>query len=986
MNQHIRAAPLSAFHAVIFDLDGVVTQTAHLHAAAWKELFDDFLRRRALQGDAPFRPFDAQADYLSHVDGKPRYEGVRSFLAAREIALPEGDPADPPETETVYGLGKRKDALFARRMQAEGVAVFASTIAVIRTLRTRRIKTGVVTSSRNGRKALEAAGIADLFDARIDGLDADRLALPGKPHPDTFLKCAEMLGVAPASAVVIEDAVSGVEAGRRGDFGLVVGVDRGGHREALLSHGADVVVGDLGEIDIAALEARFRARREALSWRIEQEGFDPAREHAMESIFTVGNGYLGVRGALDAPLPGSLSDLFVAGVYDRKHPERPYSEIEFLGPERGDHPYSELVSVPFPFRIRLSVNGEPLDLAGGRWRVHRRVLHLRSGVLHGESVFVTHADRRTTVRTRRCASLADLHLLVQEVSVCLENHSGTIDFDASLRDPDLAANHPHLSLLSIKEENGIEAQRFVTGASGIEICLAARTLLVGEGKERMRAAVPATIGETITFRRYVSVYTSRDLPDPRAAALAHLRALDWNRFEQAFSEHAARWEGVWERGDVRIAGSPAAEQALRFNAYHLTSAADRDPRVSVGARAFTGRAYEGHIFWDVEIFMLPFYLHTCPDVARHLLLYRHHTLDGARRRAGEFGCRGACYAWESTVTGDDVTPRKILLKTTRKEIPIFTGAQQLHVTADVAYGVWRYWDATRDAPFLRDAGAEILIETARFWASRCALNGGRFHLRGVVGPDEYHHTVNDNAYTNWMARFNLEKGVWAAEWLKREFPQAWRALAERLAVAPEEIEEWEAVARALYCPRPNADGVIEQFEGFFDLEEYPLPKEERFKAPINRLFDWDRINRLKLIKQADVLMLLHLFPERFPREVQLANYRYYEPLTDHGSSLSPSIHAALAARLGLRADAARYFRQSLFLDLSDVMGNSTLGVHPACMGGTWQALVFGFLGVRFTEQGPIPDPEAAARLPEKWRAVALKLLWRDRLYPVEVTR
>lgn len=180
--------------------------------------------------------------------------------------------------------------------------------------------------------------------------------------------------------------------------------------------------------------------------------------------------------------------------------------------------------------------------------------------------------------------------------------------------------------------------------------------------------------------------------------------------------------------------------------------------------------------------------------------------------------------------------------------------------------------------------------------------------------------------------------------------------------------------------------MIEQFEGFFDLEDYPLPKEERFKAPINRLFDWDKINRLKLIKQVDVLMLLHLFPEQFPREVLEANYRYYEPLTDHGSSLSPAIHAAIAARLGLRADAERYFRQSLWLDLSDVMGNSTLGVHPACMGGTWQALVYGFLGVRFTDDGPVPDPEAGARLPEKWQAVSLRLAWRGRVHPVEVRR
>jgi beta-phosphoglucomutase family hydrolase len=976
------------FQAVLFDMDGVVTRTASLHAAAWKELFDDFLRERAAQAHAPFRPFDLAADYLAYVDGKPRHEGVRSFLAARGIDLPEGSSDDGPEALTVHGMGGRKDALFQRRLRREGVEVFASTIDLIHALHERGVKTGVVTSSRNGREVLAAAGIDALFDARLDGVDADAMGLEGKPDPAPFLECAALLDVAPAQAVVIEDAVSGVQAGRSGGFGLVVGVDRGGNRDALAANGADLVVADLAELDIAALDAALRARQAAdVAWRIEQEGFDPAREHEMESLFSVGNGYLGVRGALDAPLPGSQGDLFIAGIYDRKHPERPYSEHEFLTVGRGDYPYSELVSAPFPFRVRISVDGEPLDLAGERWRAHRRALDLREGVLHGELAFATGADRRAVVRTRRLASAADLHLLAQEITVCLENYSGLVELDASLADPDLAANHPHLEPMEAGESPpGLELLCFTTRASGFALCLAARTTLVGSAEERVRWRVPGSIGEPLVFRRYVSVYTSRDVAEPRAAALAHVQALEWDGFEAALATHAARWRAIWERADVRIAGSPATEQALRFHAYHLASAADRDPRVSVGARALTGRAYEGHVFWDVEIFMLPFYLHTCPEVARSLLLYRHHTLDGARRRARELGFRGACYAWESTVDGEDVTPRSIRLKTTGKDIPIFTGTQQIHVTADVAYGVWRYWEATHDRDFLRDAGVEILAETARFWASRCTRGPRGLHLRGVVGPDEYHHSVDDNAYTNWMARFNLERAVWAAAWLKREQPGSWRTLAERCALAPDEIEAWAAVARALHCPAPNADGVIEQFAGFFDLEAYSLPREERFKAPINRLFDWDRIDRLRLIKQADVLMLAHVFPDAFPREALAANYRYYEPITDHGSSLSPSIHAALAARLGLREDAERYWRQSLWLDLSNVMGNSTLGVHPACMGGTWQALVFGFLGVRFTDQGPVPDPEAGARLPAKWRAVDLKLAWRGRAHRVAVTR
>jgi alpha,alpha-trehalose phosphorylase len=988
------------FDAVLFDLDGVVTRTASVHAAAWKVLFDEFLQQRAREREEPFVPFDTERDYLAYVDGKPRHDGVRSFLASRGITLPEGEEDDPPGASTIYGLGRRKDALFKAQLKRGGVEVFEPALALIRRLRAAGRKTAVVTSSRNGREVLRAAALDDTFDVRIDGRDAEAYGLRGKPHPDPFLKAAELLGASPGRAVVVEDAASGVDAGRRGGFALVVGVGRGGQHEALLERGADVVVATLGDLDVADLDARVCMKREAIfAWQIEQEGFDPLREHAVESIFTVGNGYLGVRGTLDQPLPGSQGDLFIAGIYDRKHPARPYSELEFLGEGRGDYPYSELVSAPFPFRMRLRVHDQPLDITNPDIRTHRRVLDLRDAVLHGHDEFAFEADRRVVVRTRRCASRADVHLLLQEITVRLENHSGAVELDASLVDPDLAANHPHLTRVAVETVDDIEARTFTTQASGFRIGLATRAQLVGSapapagererdtGVSNLRWRVEAGIGDTLRFIRFIAVYTSRDVADPTQAAIAHVQGLDQRAFDTAIEAHRREWRAAWHRADVRIEGSPATEQALRFNAYHLISAAHDDPQVSIGARALTGRAYEGHVFWDVEIFKLPFYLHTLPEVARALLGYRYHTLDGARRRAREMGCEGACYAWESTVTGDDVTPTVIRLQTTRKEIPIFTGTQQIHVTAGVAYAIWRYWEATADAAFLRDAGVEMLVETARFWASRCTRDGGRYHLRGVVGPDEYHHSVNDNAYTNWMARYNLERAAEALEWLMRESPQEGAQLIERLGAAGREnADAWRAVARDLHCPVPNAEGVIEQFDGFFELEEYPLPAGERFKAPISRLFDWDRINELKLIKQADVLMLFHLFPEAFSRDVMAANYRYYEPITDHASSLSPGIHAALAARLGLRDDAARYWRESLWLDLSDTMSNSALGVHPACMGATWQALVFGILGVRFTEEGPAADAEAASRLPEKWRGAALSLMWRGRRHAVRVER
>ncbi|TCS39294.1 kojibiose phosphorylase [Paucimonas lemoignei] len=934
----------SGLHAAIFDMDGVITRTAELHAEAWKEVFDDFLHRRA--GNAQeFEPFDQQRDYLRYVDGKPRREGVRSFLEGRGISFSE---------EELEDIARKKDTRFESLLKERGIQTFTSTLELIRNLRRQGVKTAVVTSSRHGRGILHSADLECLFDATLDGVDLDDMGLKGKPDPDMYQHAAKALNATPAKAVVFEDAVAGVAAGRRGDFGLVVGVDRGGNADALKRGGADIVVTDLCELDMARLGQAFAQRRQEVAWGIEQQGFERARERQMESLFCIGNGYLGVRGALDSPLQASQADMFIAGIYDRKCAGLPYSEIEFLAPDRGDDLYAELVPLPSPFRLTLSVEGVVASFAGTYGRELRRYLDMRRGVLRMESSFETTEGRRTTLRTRRCASLADPHLLLQEAIASAENHWGKLELAASLDAPDCETAYPHLQRLEHVRDDGLELMSFVTHASGFRICVVSR--------ERQEFGI---------LRRMISVFTSRDDADPKAAALAHANALDWGRFESYFDQSAAMWSDFWSKADIRVPGHAAVEQALRFGSYHLRLPASEDPRVSIGARTLSGRAYEGHVFWDSEIFMLPFFLHVEPRLARSLLEYRHRTLDGARRRASQFGCRGACFAWESTVTGDDVTPTKILLKSTGKEIPIFTGSQQIHVTADIAYAVWRYWEATLDEEFLHGAGMELLFETARFWASRVVRDGDRYHIRGVVGPDEYHHSVNDNAYTNWMARFNLERAAWVAKHLGK---------------CMDEAGDWAGIAASMYVPQPDERDVIEQFEGFFALGDYPLADEARFKAPVSRLFDWEQINRLKVIKQADVLMLPLLFPDAFSDEIVAANYRYYEPLTDHGSSLSPAVHAAIAARIGLQQDAERYWKQSLWLDLSNGMDNSMLGVHPATMAGTWQALLFGFLDVRFDEALPKAAASAGARLPDAWTAVDLTIAYRGSRHALHVAR
>lgn len=976
-------ASVSSFDAVIFDMDGVVTDTAGLHASAWKRLFDNLLQR--LEGES-YEPFDIASDYKQYVDGKPREAGLRSFLSARGIDLPAGSADDPPDALTLAALAKRKDALFMEALDQQGLSTYTGSLNFIRQLRQAGLKTGLVTSSRHGRMLLKRAGLEPLFNAVLDGNDIANLELTGKPYPDAFLSCAEALGLSAARAVVVEDAVAGIAAGEAGGFAFTIGVDRGQNRDALLRHGADLVVSDLSELALEELDALVEQHLEKQAWHVRQTGFDPARERELESIFTVANGYMGIRGAPDTPLPNSQADLFVAGIFAGKAASRPYSETEFLSDSRTSDT-AELATFPSPFRLKLEVQGEAVQLNENSWRSYRRQLSLRDAEVLSHVGFAGKASQITRLDTQRLASRADPHLLMQEIQLCAENYSGHVELDVTSRPDNWESLHPHLLELDYVSDNGIELQHYRCRGSGFEVCIASRTLSEDGPLQGVRSRMATDIGKPIILRRFIAIFTSRDGPNPRQAAEQHLEQFGWQDFDNALAAHRQAWAELWARADIDIKGSPASSQALRFHVYHLSAAASVDSKTSIGARALSGRAYEGHVFWDVEIFMLPFFLYTQPERARILLKYRYRTLDGARRRAAEMGLRGACYAWESTVDGSDVTPQKIRLRTTGKEIPIYTGTQQIHVTADVAFAVWRYWEATRDLDFMAQQGLEILVETARFWCSRVTRKANAYHICGVVGPDEFHHSVDDNAYTNWMAWFNIRKALDACRELPRKIePGIWQAFVQRLHLRDDELDEWQQVADQLFRPQPGPDGVIEQFRGFFELEDYPLPDHERFRAPISRLFEAERINRLKLVKQADVLMLLHLFPRLFSRDVMRANFDYYEPRTDHSSSLSPGIHAAIAARLNLREQSIHYWQQSLWLDLSNVMRNSTLGVHPAAMGGTWQALVFGFLGVEMTEQGPRVAEGCSTRLPKRWHSVSMQLQWRGQSFNLEVRR
>ena len=757
---------LEDLRAVIFDMDGVVTDTASIHAAAWKRLFDEYLATTSARAHRRFRPFDIDGDYRQYVDGKPRYDGVRDFLRSRRIVLPEDEAGDAADRETVRSLGNRKDAYFLEHLRKNGVKPYPGTIELVKTLHAAGVRSAIISASRNLTEVLGAAGISNLFGTRIDGVEAERLGLKGKPDPAVFLEAAHRLGVTPLETAIVEDALAGVEAGRRGGFRLVVGVDRNGHAEELRARGADVVVRDAGELlawraplrTAADVGAPFAEPTADPAWLLEIVGFDPLAERDVESWLTVANGRTGTRGSVEEGSEESSPATLVAGVYGTSEAGR------------------VLIGGPQWSALSPKVGREPLDLDRGDTVEHRRILDLRQGMLFRVWKQRLLSGAEVTFRSVRFASLADRDVLVLEATA-----------SAPVSSVRLAGAVPPPPESGEVERIGtrLEAQRHVSTVWGRKGGAASFAVQTQERDRRVTRLVG--VGRSAPGSRAPTARAGAALERARRIGAGELR-----------DRHRGAWEARWKDADVVIEGDLEAQRAMRFALYHLISSADPESDVaSVAARGLSGPGYSGHVFWDTEAFVLPFFIYTHPPTARALLAYRYRTLPAARARAAALGHRGALFAWESADTGDDVTPTHGV-GPDGQMVPILTGLQEIHISADVAWAIWHYWEATHDEEFLVRMGAEILVETARFWASRARLGrDGGYHIAPVIGPDEYHEGVSDNVFTNVMARWNLERGLEIVGMLRERDHALWRALRSRLNLRPHEMRRWKAVHEGL---------------------------------------------------------------------------------------------------------------------------------------------------------------------------------------------
>ncbi|AEJ61827.1 glycoside hydrolase family 65 central catalytic [Spirochaeta thermophila DSM 6578] len=713
-------------------------------------------------------------------------------------------------------------------------------------------------------------------------------------------------------------------------------------------------------------------------WKVIEEGFHPDRSMVSESLFSLANEYMGVRGYLEEGAScASMRGSYFNGVYEVEQE----GETGYRGIVTTTH---FMVNGPDWLDVRVEADGEVFDVAKCNVTSFRRVLHLDRGLLERSLVWETQSGGVVEMRfvrflhrevPQRAYHLVEVRGLRGEAAVRVwVGHNGrVVHYSRKKCYWEGVRSGGGDGVVGLLVRTVGTEQRVFTGSvvevEGGEVSPVVEDMRVGfvvEGRVRE--------GGVLRVKRYVhNLVEKRAEVDDGEVWRQGMTGLGLQReegFEGALQAVAAYWERVWKRYDVRIEGDPLTQQGIRLCIFHLLQTYQgQDPSHNVGAKGLTGEAYNGHAFWDTETYCLPFYLLTNVKAARNLLEFRHRTLPQARKRAVEVDCRGACYP-VATLNGDEACT---LWQHSNLQLQPSTG---------VAYAIWHYLKVTGDLDFLYDYGVEMLVEISRFLVSRgdYSQRSGLFGFYGVMGPDEFHMMVNNNCYTNFMAKKTFEFTLWALDRMAEDQPDRYRELVERLGFSDEERKEFAVCAEKMIIPYDEKTGVFEQHEGFFDLPHIDIDEIPVTDFPLYSHWSYDRIYRYDMIKQPDVLMFLFLYNREFSLECKRANYDYYDPRTVHESSLSPAIHSILAAELGREEEAYRLFGFATRLDLDNYNRNTHEGLHLTSMAAAWLNIVYGFGGLRTDGDRPALAP----MLPSAWKSYSFSFGWRDARIGVEV--
>jgi alpha,alpha-trehalose phosphorylase len=727
-------------------------------------------------------------------------------------------------------------------------------------------------------------------------------------------------------------------------------------------------------------------------WRLVETEIDHGDLGLTESLFANGNGYLGMRANPSEGREAHSHGTFVNGFHETWPIQHPEMAVGFA--ETGQ----TIVNVPDAKLMKLYVDDEPLQLLEADLEHYERVMDFRTGVSHREVVWTTPAGKRLRVRSERMVSLEHRHLAVLRFEIEMLEGAAPVVISSQLLNRQDGEDEYHVSSAALGE--GIDPRRrrifpervltpqlqdhapgragggvvlgYRCAHSGMTLACAYRHEIetgceyeaatsVGPDLAKTVFTLDVHEGDTVRITKYVSYHSSRGIPAPELADRCR-RTIDRARrtgVPELKAQQAAWLDGFWHRSDVVVEGDDAAQQAIRWNLFQIAQNTARTHEQGLAAKGVTGGGYDGHYFWDTEVYVLPCLAYTNPDVARKLLRFRWRMLDAARARAAQLSEGGALYPWR-TINGEEASAYYA------------AGTAQYHINAAVAYALEKYMIATGDTDFLAEEGAEILVETARMWAGLGFFehNGGeRFRIHGVTGPDEYTTVVNDNLYTNVMARFNLRFAAWAIGFLAEWDPVAHAALLRRTGCTEEEVDGWERAAAAMHLPYDEALGIHPQDESFLDREPWDFANTPSEHYPLLLSYHPLVIYRHQVLKQADVVLALYLRGQHFSREQKRRNFDYYDPITTGDSSLSACVQSIVASEVGYEALAYEYFEQSLYLDLADTHRNTVDGVHIANAGGVWAALVHGFAGMVDTGQHLRFSP----RLPAAWTSMRFRV-------------
>lgn len=730
-------------------------------------------------------------------------------------------------------------------------------------------------------------------------------------------------------------------------------------------------------------------------WTIREMGFDPQYNYRNETIFALGNGYLGTRGTFeeadDLPIDKGLEGNFVNGFYESETIR--YGELTYGVPEHSQ----TMLNVSNAKEIRLFADGEALSMFRSRLDGYERLLDLKRALLHRTFCWKTQQGKELSVEITRMASFTRPHLLCISYKISAGQQPVHIRLDSAIngnvenhtRDTNPLIDYgPYGRVLSVQEmgvRDGAIWMLQKTEHTGLSLACVAQHVLEGSlvqaqteresGKILTRFEGTLNAGESVCLTKYIAYGTSREFFAGHVCAetmqVAQQAARDG--FAQLTQEQADYMAHFWERADVQIGGDDALQQGLRFNMFHILQSAGRSGLTGMPAKGLTGEGYEGHYFWDTEMYAMPFFSCTAPEISRALLDFRYHTLEQARERARVMGHpKGALYPWR-TINGNEAStyyPQ---------------GTAQYHINADIAYALQQYLSLSGDIDYLEDKGAEMLIETARLWYDLGAfipLRGGKFCISDVTGPDEYTSIVDNNFYTNLMARENLLAACQAVAYMRAQAPQKWQILTKKLALEPEEPELWKKAADNMYFPYDETLQVYGQDDTFLYKKPLDIEAIPQEKLPMLLHFHPLYVYRHRVAKQADLLMGMFLVSHKFTQEEKRRNYDFYETVTLHDSSLSTCIFSIMACDIGYAEDAYDYFTCTSRLDLDDYHGNVHTGIHAANMAGTWMGIVYGFAGMRYYDEQLHFRP----RLPDQWENCRFRINYRGSLLEVSMEK